>query len=193
MFEKFKRWFRTSKRKQRRQAIAAMLEFKNVVDEINGVPYFIARAQITDIPEILQVEQQVYKATPWNEAAFSSEVKHTKDRLYLVVRKNDQLIAFAGCSFNYQKNEAHITNIAVTPDYQRRGIGRFLIRKMIRKAALLDMEVMSLEVRVTNEQAQNLYKRMGFIPGKTKKNYYFGDHEDALDMQLNLNYLKGNE
>jgi ribosomal-protein-alanine N-acetyltransferase len=34
---------------------------------------------------------------------------------------------------------------------------------------------------------------MGFLPGKVKKNYYFGDREDALDMQLNLNYLKGNE
>lgn len=193
MFEKFKQWFLNNQRQQQRQKIADVMRFKNAVEKINGETYFIAHAQITDIPEILQVEQQVYGATPWNESAFSQEIRRTKDRLYLVVRKNDRLVAFAGCSFSYTKNEAHITNIAVVPEFQSHGIGRFLIRKMMHKAVLLDMEVMSLEVRISNVNAQRLYKKIGFLPGKVKKNYYFGDREDALDMQLNLNYLKGNE
>ncbi|KRM13614.1 ribosomal protein S18-alanine N-acetyltransferase [Paucilactobacillus suebicus] len=190
MFEKFKEWFETSQNRQRRQVIADTLQFKNAIENINGENYFIARAQITDIPEILQVEQQVYGATPWNESAFSQEIRRSRDRLYLVVRQKDQLLGFIGCSFNFQKNDAHITNIAVRPSFQNRGVGRYLIRKMIHKSLMVDMKTMSLEVRVSNTSAQRLYRRIGFIPGKTKKNYYFGDHEDALDMQLELSYLK---
>ncbi|WP_252902543.1 ribosomal protein S18-alanine N-acetyltransferase [Paucilactobacillus hokkaidonensis] len=154
---------------------------------------FLARAQVADVPEILQVEQQVYGATPWNESAFVQEIRRQRDRLYLVVRQNDKLLGFAGCSFDRQKNEAHITNIAVTPTYQNQGIGRYLIRKLIRKAVLIDMDKMSLEVRVSNTAAQRLYKKMGFLVKNVKKRYYFGDHEDALNMVLDLNYLKGNE
>jgi ribosomal-protein-alanine N-acetyltransferase len=166
MFEKFKQWFLNNQRQQQRQKIADVMRFKNAVEKINGETYFIAHAQITDIPEILQVEQQVYGATPWNESAFSQEIRRTQDRLYLVVRKNDRLVAFAGCSFSYTKNEAHITNIAVVPEFQSHGIGRFLIRKMMRKAVLLDMEVMSLEVRISNVDAQRLYKKNGLFTWK---------------------------
>ncbi|WP_010622936.1 ribosomal protein S18-alanine N-acetyltransferase [Paucilactobacillus suebicus] len=169
MFEKFKEWFETSQNRQRRQVIADTLQFKNAIENINGENYFIARAQITDIPEILQVEQQVYGATPWNESAFSQEIRRSRDRLYLVVRQKDQLLGFIGCSFNFQKNDAHITNIAVRPSFQNRGVGRYLIRKMIHKSLMVDMKTMSLEVRVSNTSAQRLYRRIGFIPGKTKK------------------------
>lgn len=63
----------------------------------------MARAQVADVPEILQVEQQVYGATPWNESAFVQEIRRQRDRLYLVVRQNDKLLGFAGCSFDRQK------------------------------------------------------------------------------------------
>ncbi|WP_137596950.1 ribosomal protein S18-alanine N-acetyltransferase [Paucilactobacillus kaifaensis] len=193
MFEKFKQWLKAGRQQRRREEIATTIELKNAVVSIDGADYFLARAQVTDVPEILQVEQQVYDATPWNESAFIQEIRRQRDRLYLVVRKNDQLLGFAGCSFDRLKDEAHITNIAVTPAYQNRGIGRYLIRKLIRKAALLDMDKMSLEVRVSNTAAQRLYKRMGFLVKNVKKGYYFGDHEDAYNMVLDLDYLKENE
>lgn len=193
MFEKFKQWIKAGRQQRRREEIATTIELKNAVVSIDGTDYFLARAQVTDVPEILQVEQQVYGATPWNESAFVQEIRRQRDRLYLVVRQNDRLLGFAGCSFDRLKDEAHITNIAVTPEYQNRGIGRYLIRKLIRKAALLDMDKMSLEVRVSNTAAQRLYKRMGFLIKNVKKGYYFGDHEDAYNMVLDLNYLKEND
>lgn len=193
MFEKFKQWIKAGRQQRRREEIANTIELKNAVVSIDGADYFLARAQVTDVPEILQVEQQVYGATPWNESAFIQEIRRQRDRLYLVVRQNDQLLGFAGCSFDRLKDEAHITNIAVAPAYQNRGIGRYLIRKLIRKATLLDMNKMSLEVRVSNTAAQRLYKRMGFLVKNVKKGYYLGDHEDAYNMVLDLNYLKENE
>lgn len=191
MFAKFKKLVNLTRQKQRREEIAQTIELKNAIININDCDYFVARAQVTDVPEILEVERKIYGAPPWNESAFLQEIRRRRDRLYLVVRKNDKLLGFAGCSFNRQTNEAHITNIAISPEYQSKGIGGYLIHKLIRKASLINMEKMTLEVRRSNVAAQRLYKKIGFIVTGKKAGYYFGDHEDALDMELDLSYLKG--
>lgn len=193
MFAKFKNWIKDGKQQRRREEINEALSIKNAILTINDEDYFVARAQITDVPEILSVERAVYGSTPWNESAFVQEIRRKNDRLYLVVRKNDVLLGFAGCSFDRQHNEAHITNIAVSPHYQSRGIGRYLIQYLLQVAADCDMNEMSLEVRVSNENAQRLYRKMGFMTSKVKKGYYIGDHEDAYEMVLDLGYLKGND
>ena len=132
MFVKFRKYLKLNKQMHRREAIAQTIGLKNGIVEINGEDYFVARAQVTDVLDILEVERKIYGTTPWNESAFLQEIRRKRDRLYLVVRKNDQLLGFAGCSFNRKTNEAHITNIAITPEYQGRGIGSFLIRKLMR-------------------------------------------------------------
>ncbi|WP_461240621.1 ribosomal protein S18-alanine N-acetyltransferase [Paucilactobacillus sp. N302-9] len=190
MFVKFKKWLKDGRQRRRKDEIADALAIKNAIVDINDVDYFIARAQITDVPEILQVEQQIYGATPWNENAFVQEIRRKRDRLYLVVRKNDMLIGFVGCSFDRVHNESHITNIAITPAYQNKGIGRYLLQYLLKISAAVDMHVISLEVRISNENAQRLYRKMGFLKRKIKKGYYLGDHEDALEMVLDLSYLK---
>jgi len=192
MFAKFKKWVNLNRQKQRREEIAQTIELKNAIINISDCDYFVARAQVTDVPEIIEVERKIYGNTPWNEAAFLQEIRRRRDRLYLVVRKNDKLLGFAGCSFNRQTNEAHLTNIAISAEYQGKGGGGYLIHKLIRKAALINMKKMTLEVRSSNCEAQRLYRRIGFIVVGKKVGYYFGDHEDALDMELDLEYLKGN-
>ncbi|WP_369403883.1 GNAT family N-acetyltransferase [Secundilactobacillus silagei] len=75
---------------------------------------------------MLGIERAVYGGkTPWDSAAFASELRHGTDRLYLVLRRHDRLLAFIGCTFDDAKGDAHITNIAVVPDYQNRGLGHF--------------------------------------------------------------------
>jgi ribosomal-protein-alanine N-acetyltransferase len=67
----------------------------NVV--IEGQSYFVAQATNTDIPEILMVERAVYDGqTPWDRTAFANELRRKVDRLYLVIRHNDQLMALSG-------------------------------------------------------------------------------------------------
>ncbi|KRK99926.1 ribosomal-protein-alanine N-acetyltransferase [Secundilactobacillus odoratitofui DSM 19909 = JCM 15043] len=182
--KKFKDWYRQIFQVQEAK-YQDVLDIKNHEVYIQDVAYFLAKAQFTDIPEMLGIERAVYGGkTPWDSAAFASELRRETDRLYLVLRRNDRLLAFIGCTFNDVKSDAHITNIAVVTDYQNRGLGHFLIAVMIKKARHLGLQQVSLEVRRSNVRAQSLYQDLGFEKAGIKKGYYFGDHEDAVDMVL---------
>ncbi|MBM7544644.1 ribosomal protein S18-alanine N-acetyltransferase [Periweissella beninensis] len=154
---------------------------------INNVLYYMGRAQVSDIQEILDIERAVYNGkTPWNDKAFARELHRKADRLYLVIRKADQMIAFIGASFSRSTGDMHITNIAVLPVWQGQGIGTFLLNTIIAKAKMIKASQLSLEVRISNVKAQQVYKNLGFTSQGIKAGYYFGDHEDALDMTLQI-------
>jgi ribosomal-protein-alanine N-acetyltransferase len=78
--------------------------------------------------------------------------------------------------------EAHITNIAVRREYQRRGIGELLMLGTIDLAEELHAVVMTLEVRASNEAAQNLYCKYGFEKVGVRYSYYLDNREDAVIM-----------
>lgn len=165
----------------------AAMAMKAYQVEIESEPYYIGRAQVSDINEILDIERAVYNgATPWNNQAFMSELYRKHDRLYLVVRKDDQLVAFIGSSYSRGTKDMHITNIAVLPVWQRRGIATFLLQVIIDKARQIHAEQVSLEVRISNIKAQKVYQDLGFTSRGISAGYYFGDHEDALRMALTL-------
>lgn len=191
MLKKFKIWYKNVFGSRREIVREEALGVKNHQVEINGVTYFVAKALFTDIPEMIEIERAVYAGkAPWDSTAFANELRRDKDRLYLVIRKNDRLLAFIGSTFDERTRDAHITNIAVLPDYQNRGLGRFLLNIMIKKAQRLNYKTVSLEVRVSNQQAQHLYQDLSFQQTGIKRGYYFGDHEDAADMVLNLETAK---
>ena len=82
--------------------------------------------------------------------------------------------------------EAHISTIAIHPDYRRRGYGEILLAGMFHKALQLDAEYIVLEVRVSNAAAQHLYCKYGFRRHGRKRNYYRSNREDAYDMRVCL-------
>ena len=79
-------------------------------------------------------------------------------------------------------DEAHITNIAVSQSHQRRGIGELLLMSIIDLANELKASIVTLEVRVSNLSAQNLYRKYGFEQVGLRRNYYTDNREDALLM-----------
>jgi ribosomal-protein-alanine N-acetyltransferase len=83
--------------------------------------------------------------------------------------------------------DAHITNIAIIPDYQGKGIGSFLIGEMERYARKNKCDRLTLEVRLGNRDAQRLYRTLGFVSQAIKTAYYTEGNEDALDMVKFLN------
>jgi len=188
MLKKFKVWYKNVFGSRREQVREETMDVKNHRVEIRDVTYFVAKALFTDIPEMIEIERAVYAGkAPWDSTAFANELRREKDRLYLVIRKEDKLLAFIGSTFDERTRDAHITNIAVLPEYQNRGIGRFLLATMIKKAKKLNYKSVSLEVRISNKNAQKLYRDLDFEQTGIKRGYYFGDHEDAADMTL---YLK---
>jgi ribosomal-protein-alanine N-acetyltransferase len=79
-------------------------------------------------------------------------------------------------------DEGHITTIAVAPEYRGRGIGELLLNGLIDQAMVLDADMLTLEVRVSNLVAQQLYLKYGFKPAGTRTRYYTDNSEDALIM-----------
>ena len=163
------------------------LNIKNHIVKINGDKFYLAKAMVTDIPEMVAIERDVYNGkAPWTDEAFLPELKPRLDRFYLLLRQEDELVAFIGSSLNDKQGDCHISNVAVKPEYQERGLGYFLIAKIIKKARQLNYKTVSLEVRISNVKAQRLYSDLGFKQVGVKKGYYDGDHEDAVDMVLDL-------
>jgi len=79
-------------------------------------------------------------------------------------------------------DEAHISTIAVDPRYQRQGIGQLLLMTAIEQAVELRASIVSLEVRVSNLAAQDLYHKYGFRAVGLRARYYSDNRENALIM-----------
>lgn len=178
MFKKFNRWLsRTAE-----ELADHPLEYRTTTFLANGREILFQQAGIGDIDAMVEIERRVYHGyAPWSPLAFTSELNRGR-RLYLVATDDNYVVGFAGCSFNWIHNEAHITNIAVTPGYQGRGIGGALINTFKDVAIENGMLKMSLEVRIENDNAQRLYKKLGFQTTKVKRGYYEDDKGDAIEM-----------
>lgn len=133
-----------------------------------------------DIRDALLIEEQCYPK-PWTAGVFASEIDLARhgERFYLVARLEHELIGYAGLMF--APDEAHITNIAVHPNMRRNGVGRLLLVHLIEAALERGVESLTLEVRVSNTTAQNLYRSFGFVPAGIRQRYY-ENSEDALVM-----------
>ncbi len=83
-------------------------------------------------------------------------------------------------------DEAHVTNIAVCPAYRGRKFGERLLRRLIAEAIAQGAGKMTLEVRVSNYQAQGLYRKLGFADAGLRRGYYTDNQEDALIMWATL-------
>ncbi len=79
-------------------------------------------------------------------------------------------------------DEAHITTIAVNPDYQGYGIGELLLLGLIDRAQQIGARWLTLEVRVSNKVAQALYEKYTFKEMGIRRRYYSDNNEDALVM-----------
>lgn len=182
MFEKFKEWFANATTPNQRPT----LDFTRRVVMVSGHQYVVRMMNEHDIPTLVEIEKQIYGKAPWSYAAFRLELERPCDRLYLVIEDDGQIVGFLGTSVDWYHYDLHITNVGVSPSYQCKGIGTYLILTAKNYARHLKLHSMSLEVRVHNMDARKLYESLGFQDHHIKPRYYLDDHEDAVDMQANL-------
>src|SRR5215469_13766812 len=100
-----------------------------------------------------------------------------------LAHQNPQLasiIGFAGMWL--MLDEAHITTIAMHPEYRGRGLGELELSSLIGIAYEINAQRVTLEVRVSNTVAQNLYRKYGFMVVGTRRRYYSDNNEDAYIM-----------
>ena len=129
---------------------------------------------------VLQIEDQVYPR-PWTHRTFVSELAAMRNgsRYYMVAYVDDIMVGYAGLMFSGE--DAHITNIAVDPEWQGRGVATEMMLDLALLAHDRGCEAMTLEVRHTNTSAQQLYRRFGFVPAGVRKRYY-ENTDDAIIM-----------
>ena len=128
---------------------------------------------------VIAIEQRIFPS-PWSIGLYLGELSQPATRAYFVARVGPDVVGYGGMMMVV--GEAHVTNIGVAPEWQRHGIGRRLLLQLAREARRRSGQHLTLEVRVTNHGAQELYREFGFVPAGIRKNYYAEVNEDALIM-----------
>ncbi|MFD1708532.1 ribosomal protein S18-alanine N-acetyltransferase [Siminovitchia sediminis] len=140
-------------------------------------------ANLEDIPHLHHIESRSFTA-PWPEEAFYNDIAHNRFASYVFIEVDGVKAGYCGVWIIL--DEAHITNIAVLPEYRGRKLGEKLLCKMMELAKEAGAKTMTLEVRVSNHVAKSLYKKLGFQDGGIRRGYYTDNHEDAQVMWVNL-------
>jgi ribosomal-protein-alanine N-acetyltransferase len=135
------------------------------------------------IDAIAEIENEVF-ANPWTAEMFRQEVADNQlSRSYVLLvegRVTGYIVSW------FLQEEVHLLNIAVAPSRLRGGLGRHMLSYLIDTARREHKEVISLEVRESNESAIAMYRSTGFVPVGLRRDYYRDDRENALLMALPL-------
>lgn len=145
------------------------------------LPITVAPMRRRHLARVMETEAQVY-TRPWTRSLFESELGRPESRCYLIARSGAVVVGHCGVLF--QVGEGHVTTIAVDPVFQRRHIATRLMVAQLRAAIGRGATAMTLEVRVGNKPAQELYRRFGFAPAGIRPRYYPDNGEDAIIMWL---------
>ena len=131
------------------------------------------------LKHVLRIEALVYPR-PWSPSLFMSELALRSSRAYIVAKHGGQVVGYGGLMMTM--DDGHITTIAVDPVWQRNRIGTRMLVALAREARRRGAASLTLEVRVGNEAAQELYRQFGFAPVGIRRGYYVETGEDAIVM-----------
>jgi ribosomal-protein-alanine N-acetyltransferase len=138
----------------------------------------IRRLGLSDLNDIETIERRSYP-TPWSRSMFASELAKPSS-LCFGAFEGDRLVAYLIIS--RYVDAWHVMNVAVDAAMRRRGIASLLLERLFEETAHDERRGYTLEVRVSNKGAIELYERLGFEPRGVRRGYYTDNHEDALIM-----------
>ena len=140
----------------------------------------IRQMQREDVPRVMEIERECFP-TPWHESAYLTEVTN-RSAYYIVACKDSRIVGFAGMWVIV--DEAHITTLGVARDSRGLKIGELLLTALLDEAMRRHARRATLEVRQSNEVAQNLYHKYGFAPAAIRRGYYTDNNENAIVMWI---------
>ena len=140
----------------------------------------LRRLELRDLNAIEEIERSSYP-TPWSRSMFASELaKPSSLCLGAFEAETGKLIGYLIIS--RYVDAWHVMNIAVAPTHRRRGIARGLMERLFELTARDARRGYTLEVRVSNDGAIQLYEALGFRARGIRRGYYTDNREDALIM-----------
>lgn len=131
---------------------------------------------LSDVPEAAALEERTF-SMPWKESDFAEMIEAPYAHFY-VADEDGRIVGIIG--LRELSGEGEITNVAVSEDRKRRGIGRMLVRTVLEKCDSLGVGDVTLEVRISNEAAIKLYEGFGFKSEGIRPGFYERPAEDAL-------------
>ncbi len=151
-------------------------------------PLHLRPLRLSDLPAVMPIEQQSFP-TPTKEKTYHYELSENKLAHYQaltrrVMEQDEQLLGYAG--YWLIADEVHISTIAVAPHLRNRGLGELILLNILYLAYDHDAALVTLEVRVSNQVAQDLYLKYEFETVGRRRRYYKDSGEDALLMTIVL-------
>lgn len=137
-----------------------------------------------DLDSVMALERTIFARDAWSPKSMLSEIE-SPSGFYLGVFDGD-LVGYAGLSTIPGSFSSDIQTIGVKSEYQGKGIGKELMRRVLEKAKTLGSEQVMLEVRADNPIAEGLYSSLGFVEVSVRKRYYQPDDVDAHIMRLEI-------
>lgn len=132
----------------------------------------------SDLDHIMELEKKAFTC-PWTRGMYQRELEK-EESCYLTIRIDGTIIAYGGVLLLLE--EAHVMTMAVMGEYRLQGIATRLLLEMIQSAEAMGARFVTLEVRVSNDPAIELYKKFGFQIMGERKHYYMDNLENALIM-----------
>ena len=131
-----------------------------------------------ELDALLAVEEASF-TNAWTRDMYLAELENPGvSFLFLAKESTGRVVGF--CGFWRVLDELHINNLAVLPEYRRRGVASAILARVFDEARALGAKRMLLEVRRSNRAAQHLYERFGFTVAGVRRGYYRNPDEDAL-------------
>ena len=132
-----------------------------------------------DETAIARLEKECF-SEPWSEKAITESLEN--GTFFFVFEEEGEILGYAG--LQTVLDEGYVTNIAVTSNARKKGIGSALTEKIISFGKEKKLSFVTLEVRESNLAAISLYKKFGFKTVGKRKNFYTAPSEDALIMTI---------
>lgn len=142
----------------------------------------IRKMKASDVAAIAELEKRCF-SDPWSADSIASELVNPLS-YWLVAEIDGQVAGYVGSQSVL--DAADMMNIAVSPEYRRRGVAKALVNELTAYLSKNNMIALLLEVRVSNEPAITLYEKMGFQQVGRRPNYYRNPREDALVLRKGL-------
>ena len=136
----------------------------------------IVKMKESHVSSVAELEKICF-SDPWSENSVASELNN-KLALWLVAEEAEKVAGYIGSQTCV--DESDVMNVAVHPDFRRRGIAEFLVNTLVEELKAIGSRCLTLEVRASNAPAIALYEKLGFAEIGRRKNYYRNPREDAL-------------
>ena len=142
----------------------------------------IRRMTLEDIPAVVEIEKACF-SLPWSEKSFEDSLSR-EDTVFLVSLADEYVTGYMGLYLSF--DEASVTNVAVSPEFRKKGYGEALVTAAKEFAKEAGIESIFLEVRQSNAPALSLYKKLGFEELGIRKKFYEHPVEDAIIMKVGI-------